>query len=353
MKKIFFLTILLAITVSAQTVRNNDINLSKAQPEATPVTVFPYNGGTGTYTVTTSTTASYSITNSNVAITSESVTPSGTGQIIKVNYSVAATQSPRNASITVTVTGYTPVTLSIKIAGQGSVTSAASYSPGKIAHGALTTFWAADLGTVTTATSLPLPTTLSGTKILRQQFGTNEFTECPMLFISPSQANFYLPDSSTYGMFVIYSLDAGGNYYSAFASVNNLAPDVFTVNSTGNEYDHASITIQRNDGGVTKYESPTLHLDQANHWVADPITLTPETYFLFYASGARKDVSLAACYAIIDDTIQLPLVYAGAQGQYVGLDQLAFKASSLSSGTHKVQFVVNGWRSNPVRIPVK
>ncbi|MBS1807600.1 MAG: hypothetical protein JST84_05350 [Acidobacteria bacterium] len=358
MKYLFFtiLTIIASLGVLGQPItRETNINLTSGVLEATPVPVlFPYNGGTGFFTVTTSTTASYTLTKTdNVNLTSESVTPTGSGQTIKVEYAIPPATLPGKAAITVTVAGYASQTLPINIAGKGAMTSAASFSPGKIAHGALATFWGANLAQTTQATSLPLPTTLGGLSIYRQAFGTNELTACPLLYVSLSQVNLLLPDSDNYGMFIFYSLNAAGDYYSEYVAVNALAPDVFTVNSNGNEYDHAALTIQRNDSGTAVYEAPTLRLNQNNQWIIDPIRLTPETYLLFYSSGARKDISLTSCYAILDDTVNLPLTYAGPQGYYAGLDQIAVKLpTTTASGTHKIQFVVNGWRSNPVRIPI-
>lgn len=364
MKYLFFtiLTLFASLGVMGQPVtRETNINLTSPAPSlvegATPVPVlFPYNGGTGFFTVTTSTTASYTVTlTGSVNFLSEAVTPNpGGGQTIRYTYQIPPATLPGKASITITVAGYAPQTLPINTAGKGATTSAASFSPGKIAHGALATFWGSNLGPTTQATSLPLPTTLGGTYIYRQVFGTNELTACPLLYVSASQVNFLLPASDSYGMFNFYSLNSAGDYYSEYVSVNALAPDIFTINSNGNEYNHATLTIQRNDGGTAVYEAPTLRLDQNNHWVADPIVLTPETYLLFYASGARKDVSLTACYAILDDATNLPLTYVGPQGYYAGLDQIAVKLPvNTPSGTHKIQFVINGWRSNAVRVPIK
>ena len=72
------------------------------QLEATPNPVlFPYNGGTGFFTVTTSTTASYTVTKSgNINITAESPTAiAGGGQTIKVEYAIPPATLPGKALV--------------------------------------------------------------------------------------------------------------------------------------------------------------------------------------------------------------------------------------------------------------
>lgn len=354
-----FLTIALyAFFTFAQpaTHRHAEWNLDHPAPETTKSTIFPHSGGTGSFWVTTSISATHALTFTNVTITAQSSSIATNGsQTVKVEYAVASTTSPYIASITIHVTGFAPTTLPIRVAGKGGISSAASFSPGKLAHGAMATFWGASLGTVTSATTLPLPTTLNGTSIYLQKFSTDEWKPCELLYVSPSQVNFVLPNSDQYGLHIVYSENASGELYSEFAAIGTLAPDIFTVNSTGNPYDHAAFTVQRNTNGVATYSNPQITRNQDGQWIAEPIAIEGETYLLLYATGARKDVSLAASYAILNDTTRLPLVYAGAQGHFVGLDQIAIKLdkATFPSGTHKLQVVLNGYLSNPVRIPIK
>ena len=348
------IAILLTVAAFAQDVhRETTINMSSASTEALNPVLFPYNGGSGFFTISTSTVASYQTSIvGNVAVTRVDESVNG-GMTLRFNYTVPAATLPGKASITVNIAGYSPQTLNINIAGKGGVSSSASYASGKVVHGALATFWGSNLGNLTQAQSLPLPLTLSGTQIFKQKLGDTSLTACPLLFVSPQQVNFQLPDDNQYGMYVIYSLNAAGEYYSEYVNVNAIAPDIFTINSTGAQTDHAAIAIQRNDGGQTTYENPTITY-QNGKFVMTPVRLTAETYLLFYGSGARKDVSLAASYAVLDDVTTIPLTYAGPQGFYVGLDQLAVKLpTSTTPGEHKIKFVVNGWHSNPVTIPIQ
>jgi uncharacterized protein (TIGR03437 family) len=81
---------------------------------------------------------------------------------------------------------------------------------------------------------------------------------------------------------------------------------------------------------------------------------TGTVYVSFYATGIRGFTSLANVTCTIGG-VSAPVVSAGAQGQFPGLDQLNVQLpGSLSgAGSVNVVFTIDGQTSNPVIISIQ
>ncbi|PYT30474.1 MAG: hypothetical protein DMG58_14420 [Acidobacteria bacterium] len=75
-------------------------------------------------------------------------------------------------------------------------------------------------------------------------------------------------------------------------------------------------------------------------------------YVSLYGTGIRNHNSEVACSI---NRISVPVLYAGAQGEYEGLDQVNIGPLAHLSGSGEVDLVltVDGQSSNPVRVNFK
>ena len=92
-------------------------------------------------------------------------------------------------------------------------------------------------------------------------------------------------------------------------------------------------------------------------FVAVPIDLGPagdQVYLILYATGLRFRSGLAVVSAKIGG-VEVPVSYAGAQGYYVGLDQvnLLIPRSLAGKGEVNVELTVEGKKANPVTVTMR
>lgn len=165
-------------------------------------------------------------------------------------------------------------------------------------------------------------------------------------YVSPAQASFLTPASLPAGEAVL-KLSSPERRMSYPISIANAAPGIFTAN--GNGIGVPAALILR----VTPSDQRTIEYPFAQGsagFVASPINFANDRLFLdLYATGVR---GAAANVQVIlgGETIQ-PL-YAGAQPQFAGLDQVTFELPSSFKGRGRVEAIVvaNGQRSNVVEL---
>lgn len=165
-------------------------------------------------------------------------------------------------------------------------------------------------------------------------------------FVSPSQASFLIP-ASLPASDAVLKLSSSERRMSYPISIANAAPGIFTANGNGIGVPAAlMLRISPSDQRTIEYP----FAPGPAGFVASPINFGNDRLFLdLYATGVR---GAAANVQIIlgGETIQ-PL-YAGAQSQFAGLDQVTFELPSAFKGRGRVEAVVvaNGQRSNPVEL---
>ncbi len=219
--------------------------------------------------------------------------------------------------------------------------------------------------TVAAAQTLPLPTTLAGVEVYIELPGGNILV-APLLYASPTQINFLLPETTPIGRVKIrlwtsampYGGNGSGHYAVGEFEVAAVTPNIFTADSTGKG--PAAADIQRiRPGQAVVYERTytTIPDEQGNPVVvARPVTIgtgDEKTYLVLYATGLRKRNANAAVTAQIGE-VTVPVEYAGAQGQFVGLDQIniLLPPSLRGKGLVNVTVTMDGKTTNSVQINI-
>ncbi len=212
--------------------------------------------------------------------------------------------------------------------------SAASDAADALAPEVIASIFGSNLATATVlANATPLPTNLAGTTVRVNG------ALAPLFYVSPLQINFMIPGETLTGEAVVEVL-AGDNLISRGAlALTSTAPAVFTANQQGTGAPAALVTkdgvihqgVGNPDGTSNLLEGGDFLILFGTGWRA--------------ASGASVKVTIGGVTA--------PVLYAGAQGQDVGLDQLNTQLPTGISGLVDVAVSVNGRAANVVKVNFK
>jgi uncharacterized protein (TIGR03437 family) len=137
------------------------------------------------------------------------------------------------------------------------------------------------------------------------------------------------------------------------ANVQNVAPGLFTADSTGKGVAMArAISV-----GVNNQESVSLIYQCSGATCSStPINLgvdTP-TYIELYGTGLRNESSLSNVSVTINGA-SVPVLFSGLQGGFVGLDQVdvAVPLSLRGTGETDLVLTVDGQQANTVRVNIQ
>ena len=244
------------------------------------------------------------------------------------------------------------------ISKTGSVTSlsAASYHVGPLAPGAIVAAFGQELSTSTApAMNLPLPDSLNGTTVrVHDSAGVERLA--PLFYVSPAQVNYLLPPDTSTGPATITITSNNGKVTQGVASITSVAPGLFTANATGNGAPAANLLRLKNDGTQLD-ESAAVFDPVQNKFVPAMIDLGPVTdqvFLILYGTGLSHRSSLSAVRAMIGG-LDLPVEYAGSQGELTGLDQINLRLprSLIGRGEIDVVLTVDGVTTNTVNISLR
>lgn len=234
--------------------------------------------------------------------------------------------------------------------------SAASFGFHGLASEVITSGFGTDLTTATsTATVFPLPTQLAGTTVkVKDNAGVERLA--PLFFVSPTQVNYLIPQGTAAGAASVTITGEDGKTVSGIAIIKRVAPSLFAANAGGQGV-AAGLALRVKSDGSQSYE-PIAKFDAAqSKFVSLPLDLGPpgdRVYLVLFGTGIRDRSSLSFVIASIGGT-NAEVSYAGAQGDFVGLDQVNVLVPRSLSGRGEVEVLltVEAQLANPVRINLK
>jgi uncharacterized protein (TIGR03437 family) len=271
---------------------------------------------------------------------------SGLYYIAVINYGSSAANFTLTAKLT---GGATP--------GAVATVSAASFLGPEESAELIGAFFGTNLATGTQiAEALPLPTTLLGTTVkIRDSAGMER--SAPLFFVSPGQINALIPTGTATGsaQVVITSGDEKVSVGTIF--VSSVAPGLFAANANGQGVPAATILRVKGDS-TQSYEALSQFDAAQGSFVAVPIDLgeaTDQVFLILNGTGIRGRTNLAAVTATIGGAAA-PVIFAGPQGDFVGLDQInvgPIPRSLVGRGDADVVLTVDGKKTNTLRINIK
>ena len=241
----------------------------------------------------------------------------------------------------------------LPVLGRVTSVSAASYAAGDQAPGAILAAFAATLATgVEVGSSVPLPTTLRGTRVVVTD-SANVSREQPLFFVAPQQVNYQLHPETAIGPALVTVYIADQAVALGELQIGNLAPAIFTQNATGDGVPAAYGLRVR---GTEVTATPILAYDTGqSRWVPlplDPGTEKEQLYLVLFGTGFRRNSGLSGVDVRIGTT-SVPVLYAGEAPGFVGLDQLNIGPIPLSlagAGLVELRITVDGRVANQAKV---
>jgi uncharacterized protein (TIGR03437 family) len=176
------------------------------------------------------------------------------------------------------------------------------------------------------------------------------------LYTTPSQLAFVVPDATQTGQAILHVLTAGNAKLTGTLQVNATAPGFFSANADGKGPAAAVAVHVAADGSQTSV--PVYQCGVApGSCQTVPIELGPDTsqtYLTLFGTGIRGRNALSDVTVTIGG-VAAPVLYAGAQPQGNGLDQVnvLIPPSLRGKGQANVVLMVDGQLSNAVTVAIK
>ena len=235
-----------------------------------------------------------------------------------------------------------------------SAASAASFRTSTVARESIASIFGSALATETgAAPSIPLPTTLANTSVRVRDAAGNE-SLAPLFFVSPTQINLLIPAGAANGASIFTVIKSDSTAPSGVTEIAPVAPGIFSANANGGGV-AGGVALRVRSNGSSHYE-PIAQFDaNLNRFVSVPIDLGPptdEVYLVLFGTGLR--FRGAAPTLKIGD-VDAPVLFAGAQGEFAGLDQLNARLPRNPAGRGELdlELVVDGAPANTTRLNIK
>jgi uncharacterized protein (TIGR03437 family) len=180
------------------------------------------------------------------------------------------------------------------------------------------------------ATGSVLPTSLAGSRVLVRDHGGVD-REAPLFFVAPSQVNYLIPATTRRGPAQVTIVRQGEVIATGAVEIEGAAPGLFTANATGQGVASAQVVRVVANGSLEYAEVASF----------DPVR--------------RQMVSRPVQLRLVVGGLSLPVLYAGPQPQFIGVDQvnLLLPKELTARGEVEMQLFVEGKASNRVVIQLR
>jgi uncharacterized protein (TIGR03437 family) len=200
-------------------------------------------------------------------------------------------------------------------------------------------------------TTQPPLTSLGGiTLTVTDSAGTARSAE--LMYVSSSQINFVVPDGTAAGT-AQFTINGGASPVSATGTIQAVSPTLFSMSGDGMGVAAAN-AIQVSSANVQS--AVQVFQCAASVCAATPIPLSSGSTLILvlYGTGIRNRSSLQNVTANVNGTF-VPVLYAGPQPSYAGLDQVNLQLPVSLSGSGEVNIVLNvdGEIANVVTVSIQ
>lgn len=232
-----------------------------------------------------------------------------------------------------------------------SVLNAASFvSSGFAPNQIVTVFTKGLTSAALAASSLPWPADLGGVSVtLVDSAGATH--QAQLFYVSPSQLSFLVPSDIPKGGAVLRIAPANGAPISVVIRIGAVAPGLFAANKNGEGVAAAQIVRVHPDGSQDAPQATEVYDPASGTCVPAPIEAASagdEIYLVLYGTGIRNH---SAPVTLRINGQDLPVLYAGPQSEYPGLDQVnMLLPADLPSGPAEISISVDGISSNALTL---
>jgi uncharacterized protein (TIGR03437 family) len=208
-----------------------------------------------------------------------------------------------------------------------------------VAPDGLVSAFGADLATKT-AVSSSYPTSLGGTSVTLVD-STNTTYNAQIYSVSPQQVNYLIPSKVNAGKAIVTVTSGDGVQTTGVVLVQTVAPGLYTANANGEGVAAAIVVTTHADGSQSSADVFTCG-GTAGSCVPAPISLGSSTDTVaveLFGTGIRHLSSTAAVSATINNQA-LPVLFAGAQPTFLGLDQINVEIPRSLAGSGLVNLML-------------
>jgi uncharacterized protein (TIGR03437 family) len=294
----------------------------------------------------------------------------GTRQILRVGFTVASETNANSTAIELA-----DIPLQRAVADQaanelatswasGEVTinrqvmtvSAANYDGSTVAEGAIVAAFGSKLATgAEAAATSPLPQALAGTSVKVKDSAGIERTGA-LFFVSPGQINFQIPPGTAPGKAELTITNAEGTISTGVLEIEKVTPGLFSADASGKGWGAAVVLRIRADGAQS-YEPIVDYNTATRQFIPRPIDLGPasdQVYLVLFGTGIRNRTAVSAVKANVGGN-EAPVLYAGEQNDFTGLDQINVRLprSLAGRGDVEIKLMVDGRPANAVKAHIK
>ncbi len=252
----------------------------------------------------------------------------------------------------VLVPPYSVVRVDLATPAVATVVSSANFQPGPVAPQELVTAFGTGFASQEiTAQSQPLPPILGDTSIAITD-STGTVRTAPLVYVSPAQASFLIPAGAASGAASLTVMRAGTVVLTGKITIAAIAPGLYSMNSNGAGV-AAAVALQANGAGTLgQLQVFSCQPGAPLSCLSSPLSLSGGTVYLsLYGTGIRGASAVQAFVA----GQSVPVLYAGPQGNFAGLDQvnLSLPPTLAGTGEASVYIVADGTASNMVTIKLQ
>lgn len=197
-----------------------------------------------------------------------------------------------------------------------------------------------------------MPTTLGGATLTLTDSAAAAH-DVPLFFVSRGQINCFIPAEAALGTATLTVSDEQGHSASLEIAITAVVPGVFTADSSGVGVATALVLHVAANG--TRTDSLTFSFDANQGFQAVPIDLGAagdQVYLTLFGTGIGSNRTVTVTVG----GQAVPLLFAGAQGEFVGLDQAnigPLPRSLAGKGEAPVVLSVEGQDANTVTVNIR
>jgi uncharacterized protein (TIGR03437 family) len=229
-----------------------------------------------------------------------------------------------------------------------ALVSAASGAITQLAPGSIATAYGKNLSTESGSPSTtPLPTKFDQTAVtIADASGVQ--TAAPLFYVSPSQINFEVPEGVAVGTAQVTVASPAGTAGGS-VQIATIAPAIFELTSGGLA---AADVLVITAGGARELEN-VYQIGAGNVIQPQPIDLSAgQVYLELFGTGIRNAKTVTATVG----GQAVPVLFSGAQGVFLGLDQVnigPIPVSFKGSGQVNIALKADGQATNTVNVTFK
>ena len=233
--------------------------------------------------------------------------------------------------------------------------SGATYRPVWIASGSIASLFGVQLTNRTESAVGTLPEELAGIKVALVD-GRGQSHNASLFYAAPAQVNLLVPSDLPAGGAVVRVYRDGTLETSGSVTITPVEPGLFSAAADGKGLAAAVVVTVHPD--LSQTTQPVARWDSASQsYVAVPIAIPVDgsTVILsLFGTGIRNAAGASDVSAKVKG-LSADVLFAGAQAEYAGLDQvnLRLPASLAGSGEVDVELSVAGKAANVVRVAIQ